>query len=176
MFSTFSRLTSRYAAVAALAAAVFTVVAGCSAGTGTADPAATVAVSSSPSTGHAARVVLQFGDHAVLVTLADTATSRELAARLPLRLRVSDAWGQAKSARLSHPLAVDGTTRMLKPRPGGVYYWPDTAALAVYYDDLGQSVPPPGLVQLGTVQTGLDELADADGVVTARVERAHEFR
>ena len=52
--------------------------------------------------------------------------------------------------------------------------WPDTAALAVYYDDLGQSVPPPGLVQLGTVETGLDEIADSGGLVTVRFERPGE--
>ena len=174
MLPTFRRLTSRRAAGAALAAVLFTVVAGCSAGTGTTDPAAAVAVSSSPPRGPAPRVVLQFGDHAVPVTLADTATSRDLAARLPLHLQMSDAWGQAKSARLSQPLTVDGTAGTLSPRPGGVYYWPDTAALAVYYDDLGQSVPPPGLVQLGTVETGLDEVADAGGLVTVRFERPGE--
>jgi hypothetical protein len=174
MLPTFSRLASRRAAVAALVAALFTVVTGCSVGTGTTDRTATVPVSSSPTTGPAARVVLQFGDHAVPVTMADSATSRELAARLPLRLQLSDAWGQAKSARLSHSLPVHGTARTLTPQPGGVYYWPDTGALAVYYDDLGQSVPPPGLVQLGTVETGLDEIADAGGLVTVRFERPGE--
>jgi hypothetical protein len=170
------RLSSRRAASAALAAALFTVVTGCSVGTGTTDPAATVTVSSSTSTVHAARVVLQFGDHTVPVTLADTATSRDFAARLPLRLQVSDAWGQAKSARLSHPLTVDGTASTLKPSRGGVYYWPGTASLAVYYDDLGQNVPPPGLIRVGTVEAGLDDIADAGGQISARVERANEFR
>jgi hypothetical protein len=55
---------------------------------------------------------------------------------------------------------------------GWGYYWPDTAALAIYYDDLGQSVPPPGLIRLGAIDTGLDEFAEAGGQHTARLERA----
>jgi hypothetical protein len=175
MHPTFTRLPSGLAAGAALAVVLFTVTS-CSAGTGTADSAAALAVSSAPSTHPSARVVLQFGDHAVRVDLEDSVASRELADRMPLRLQVSDSWAQAKSARLSQPLTVDDTRRTLTPRPGGVYYWPDTAALAIYYDDLGQNVPPPGLVQLGIVETGLDEIADAGGLVTARVELANQSR
>ena len=91
---------------------------------------------------------------------------------LPLRVTLSDAWRQAKSGRLPHPVGVESTARTLRPVAGGIYYWPDTAALAVYYDDdLGQSVPPPGLIRLGTVDTGLDEIAAAGRQVTVYVDR-----
>ena len=33
--------------------------------------------------------------------------------------------------------------------------------MAVFYDDLGQTVPPPGLVRLGAVDGGLDAIAAA---------------
>jgi hypothetical protein len=43
--------------------------------------------------------------------------------------------------------------------------------LAVYYDDLGQSVPPPGLIRLGTVDTGVvDQIAEAGGLFTVRID------
>jgi hypothetical protein len=121
-------------------------------------------------------MVLRFDDRAVRITLTDTATARELAARLPLRLRLRDAWGQAKTGRLSYPLTLDGAVRTRDPRPGGLYYWPDTAALAIYYDDLGQSVPPPGLIRLGTVRAGLAALADGGAQLDARVSVTAEFR
>ncbi len=121
-------------------------------------------------------MVLRFDDRALGITLTDTPTARELAARLPARLRLRDAWGQAKTGRLSYPLTLDGVARARDPRPGGVYNWPDTAALAIYYDDLGQSVPPPGLIRLGTVRAGLAALADGGAQLDARVSLTAEFR
>ncbi|MGW5157944.1 hypothetical protein ACWEPN_20915 [Nonomuraea wenchangensis] len=44
--------------------------------------------------------------------------------------------------------------------------------IAVYYDDLGQTVPDPGLVRLGVVVAGLDDLSRAGSRLTVRIERA----
>jgi len=172
MTTTFTGRIRCHAVVAALAAAV--VVAGCSTGSDAADTVGAARASSSPAAVSGTSdvpVVLRFGDHAVPATLASTAAATELAAMLPLRVTLSDAWRQAKSGRLPHPVRVQGTGRTLRPVPGGIYYWPDTAALAVYYDDLGQSVPPPGLIRLGAVDTGLDEIAGAGRQVTVHIER-----
>lgn len=178
MTATFIGWTRRRAVAAALVAAV-AVPTGCSIGSGAADTVAAVPASSSPVTPSlvaGVRVVLQFGDHAVAATLADTAASREFAAMLPLTVELSDAWGQAKSGRLPRPLPVEGAARTLRPTPGGIYYWPDTATLTVYYDDLGQSVPPPGLILLGVVDSGPDKLADAGRQGTVRIDRAADTR
>jgi hypothetical protein len=173
MTTTFTGRIRCRAAVAALAAAVVAVVTGCS--TGTVGALATVPASSSPSAAASVTpglpVVLRFGDHAVAATLTETAAATELAAMLPLRLTLSDAWGQAKSGPLPYPVRADGAGRTLRPVRGGIYYWPETAALAVYYDDLGQSVPPPGLIRLGAVDAGLDEIAGAGRQVTVQIDR-----
>jgi hypothetical protein len=174
MTTTFTGRIRRHAATVALAAAVVAVVTGCSTGSGarsvgagraSSSPSVAVSLTSGPP------VVLRFGDHAVAATLADSAAATELAAMLPLRLRLSDAWRQAKSGRLPHPIRVQGTEPTLRPVPGGIYYWPDTTVIAVYYDDLGQSVPPPGLIRLGAVDTGLDEIAGAGRQVTVHIDR-----
>jgi hypothetical protein len=94
---------------------------------------------------------------------------------LPLSLELSETWGQAKSGRLPHPVSVEAAPRTLRPAPGGIYYWPDTATLAVYYDDLGQTVPPPGLVLLGLLDTGVDEIADL-GKATVRIDQSTQTR
>ena len=57
------------------------------------------------------------------------------------------------------------------PVPGEIYFWPQSDVLAIYYDDLGQTVPAPGLIRLGAVTTGLDTLADAGRWITVRIER-----
>jgi hypothetical protein len=164
-----------HAAVAALAAVMVAVVTGCSTGSGTAGGLRPVPASPRPSVAvrvtSGLPVVLRFGDHAVPATLADTAAATQLAAILPVRLTLRDAWRQAKSGRLPHPIQVQGTEPTRRPVPGGIYYWPDTAALAVYYDDLGQSVPPPGLIRLGAVDTGLDEISAAGRQVSVHIDR-----
>jgi hypothetical protein len=166
----------RSAAGAALATALIAVIIGCSTGSDSTTSTAIVPASSSmavaPSVAPGTRVVLRFGDQNIAATLEETAASRELVAELPLALEFRDAWGQAKSGRLPHSVPVDGAARTLKPAVGGIYYWPDTAALAVYYDDLGQSVPPPGLIHLGRIDTGIDEIADAGRQVTILIDRA----
>ncbi|MFD0475299.1 hypothetical protein ACFQ0B_48970 [Nonomuraea thailandensis] len=43
--------------------------------------------------------------------------------------------------------------------------------IAVYYDDLGQAVPDPGLIRLGVITTGLDRLAEAGDRITVRVSQ-----
>nr|WP_255512953.1 cyclophilin-like fold protein [Kribbella sp. VKM Ac-2527] len=120
--------------------------------------------------------MLLFDDRAVPATLDDMPATRELAARLPLTMDFRDTWGQAKSARLPGPVPVIGVARTLEPTPGGIYYWPDTATLAVYYDDLGQSVPPPGLVRLGTLDGDPAEIADVGHQVAVRIDWAVKSR
>lgn len=166
MFEAFAGRIRARAATAVLAAAAMLATAGCASGTAAGDsvPRASsswVTVAGGPGL----PVVLRLGDHTVAAMLADTPAAREFAAMLPVTLVLHDAWGQATVGRLPHPLDTDGAARVFKPTPGGIYYWSDTADLAVYYDDLGQSVPPPGLIYLGTVDNGLSDITGASGRV-----------
>jgi hypothetical protein len=61
--------------------------------------------------------------------------------------------------------------REFHPITGGIYYWPDGRDLAVFYDSLGQAVPPPDLVRLGSVDTGLIAMASR-GDVTVTIQQA----
>ncbi|WP_147258597.1 cyclophilin-like fold protein [Pseudonocardia hierapolitana] len=167
MSTTCTPWTGRAVGVTAVAVAVAVLV-GCATAGGTTDPAA--AIPAPPVSGM--QVVLRAGGHAVGATLADTPAARELAGMLPLTVELTDAWGQAKTGRLPHPVTAEGAARTVQPVPGGIYYWPDTATLAVYYDDIGQSVPPPGLIHLGAVATGMDRITDAGSDVTVRIERS----
>ncbi|WP_375133736.1 cyclophilin-like fold protein [Nonomuraea sp. GTA35] len=117
-------------------------------------------------------VVLRFGDHAVAATLTDTMMSRQFTAMLPLTVRLTDAWGQAKAGPIPRLLTAEGGTPVHDPAAGGIYVWPVNGMIAVYYDDLGQTVPEPGLIRLGAVEAGLDRLADVGKRVTVRIELA----
>src|SRR5690349_4277962 len=135
-------------AAALMAASLAAVLAGCSIPAGNPGAAA-----GEPSPG--VPVTLRSGDLVVTATLTDTPEARHLAAMLPVTVELRDVWGQAKSGRLPHPLAAAGTAPTHDPVPGDIYLWPVSDVVAVYYDDLGQQVPDPGLIRIGVVSSGL---------------------
>ena len=51
--------------------------------------------------------------------------------------------------------STPGATRVIDPAVGAIYYWPPSGVIAIVNDDLGQTVPPPGMIRLGTVD-GVD--------------------
>jgi hypothetical protein len=143
-------------------------------------PAGTAMSATSPSASAAAlpaeevgsvRITMTIGDQVATATLADTPAGHQLAAMLPLTVDLHDPFRQAKSGPLPHALDVAGAVREFRPTTGGIYYWPDGGHLAVFYDALGQAVPPPGLIRLGAVDTGLDAIASR-GDVTVTIQRA----
>jgi hypothetical protein len=171
MTTTLSHWIRRCAASAVLAAAVG--IAGCTSGHGSiaAIPAASAPVVT-PSVTPGPRVVLRFGDQAVDATLTDTPASRQFAAMLPLTVQLKDVWQQAKSGRLPQTLTANGGTPVHDPTPGDIYFWPQTEVIVVYYADLGQAVPDPGLIRLGVIDNGLDTLTNAGRRVTIRIDLA----
>ena len=62
--------------------------------------------------------------------------------------------------------------RVLGPEVAGLYDWPPSGDVGIVYDDLGQTVPPPGMVQLGTVTSGLRTIASAGNRFTVSIVRA----
>lgn len=115
------------------------------------------------------RIVLTFEGEVVPATLADTAAARQFAALLPVTLDLRDPMGQAKSGRLPAPIDDSGAETVTDPTEGGIYYAPDSRSLAIFYDDLGQSVPPPGLVRLGTVDGGVEAISAARNRIRLRI-------
>lgn len=106
------------------------------------------------------------------VTLDDTPAARTFAGMLPLRLALHDPMGQAKSGRLPSRVDLTGARPVAHPRVGEVYYSAPSRTFAIFYDDLGQSVPPPGLVRLGTLDSGLTSISTAGNTFSVRIEMA----
>jgi hypothetical protein len=115
--------------------------------------------------------VLRFDHGVVTATLDDTAAARGFAALLPLTLDLHDPMGQAKAGRLPAPIDHAGAEAVTDPDSGGIYVVPGSDMLAIFYDDLGQSVPLPGLVRLGVVDGDLDAILDAGNRIRVRIEQ-----
>jgi hypothetical protein len=121
--------------------------------------------------GQGARLVVRFEDQLVRVRLDASPAAQQLVTALPLDVTLTDPMGQAKSGRLPQPLHVEGAERVDDPETGGLYYSPH-GMVAFFYDDFSQTVPDPGLVRLGALDSGLGALADAGNRVTVRLELA----
>ena len=162
-------------AVLLAAASLVGVLAGCS----SAGPAAgldspNLPVTPAASSSGSVRIVLRFGNETAAATLAGTPAAREFAAMLPLELDLRDPMGQAKSGPLPRPLDVNGTDQVFDPAVGQIYYSAPSSTFAIFYADLGQSIPNPGLVRLGAVDTDLDRIAQAGNRLTVRIDLADQ--
>jgi hypothetical protein len=158
-------LSRRAAGAELLAASLVAALAGSLVGgpAGGSDPTALPAGTSIVTSAGSSRIVLRSGDEVATATLVETPAARQFAAMLPLQLSLDDPMGQAQSSQLPRPTAGVGVgvETVSDPDKGGIYYWPSSHKLAIFYVDLGQTVPSPGLVRLGTVDSGLDTIATA---------------
>jgi hypothetical protein len=100
---------------------------------------------------------IAFGDTAIDARLLDTATARDLAAQLPLTLRLRDHNGAEKTAPLPRELSLDGAPRRHDPVAGDIGYFAPGGDFVLYYDDdapyfdgivrIGEFKGDPALVQ-----------------------------
>jgi hypothetical protein len=173
MTTTFRSVRGRTAAVLATASLV-AVLAGCStesptAGSNATAPSPSTVVSPRSASSGSVRIVLRFGDEFATATLSDTPAAREFAAMLPLQLKLRDPMGQAKSGPLPRPIDAAGGEPVFDPTVGEVYYSANSNTFAIFYEDLDQSIPEPGLVRLGTVDAGTDRIAEAGRRFTVQI-------
>jgi hypothetical protein len=106
------------------------------------------------------RIRLITGSREATATLQDNAAARDLASMLPVTVAMSDLSGREKPGPL--PRALTGEVEpVFTYRVGQLGYWPPDHNLFVVYAGDGLPVPGPGLVPLGTVDTGLDVIAGA---------------
>jgi hypothetical protein len=107
------------------------------------------------------RIQLTVGDDVANATLGDTAAARDFAAMLPMTIDMHDLFGREKPGRLPRRLTIDGATREFDYEVGEIAYWSPGSDIAIFYADDGQTIPQPGLVRLGTIDTGLEVIAAA---------------
>ncbi|MDI9949076.1 cyclophilin-like fold protein [Rhodococcus sp. IEGM 1305] len=162
-----------------LATAV-TAVAGLTACASTTDSAENSAPSASPTAqpatsqpgqeGPFTQIRLRIGASEATARLYDNATARDFASLIPVTITLHDLGGREKAGPLPRELA-DGAGQS-SYRTGQLGYWPPTNDLAIYYRDDGFTIPDPGIVMIGEIDTGLDAITDADGNGTLTITAA----
>lgn len=116
----------------------------------------------------AMKMRLQVGDHVVTASLIDSETTRDFVSLLPLTLTMNDLFGREKFAQLPRPIS-DGGKRMLTYEVGQVIYWSPGSDVAIFYRHDGQSLPFPGIIVIGKIDSGV-EVLNVPGSVSVTIE------
>ena len=117
------------------------------------------------------RIRMTVADQSATATLADNPTARDFASLLPVTLTMNDLFGLEKPGTL--PRALDeGGEAVFTYQVGQLGYWSPGRALAVVYAVDGEgSIPGPGLIPLGTVDAGLEAIAEGGDSFQLRIEQ-----
>lgn len=99
---------------------------------------------------------ISFGNTKVRARLDDTATARDLAAQLPLRLTFRDHNGVEKTAPLPRELSLEGAPEGHDPAAGGIGYWAPDGDLVFYYDSAAPYFN--GIVRIGEFDGEMDAI------------------
>src|SRR5207249_10448095 len=90
-------------------------------------------------------------------TLIDSPTSRDFVSLLPLTLTMNDLFGREKFGHLPRAIA-EGGTRSRNYEVGDVIYWSPGPDVAIFYRHDGRSIPAPGIIVVGKVDSGVEAL------------------
>jgi hypothetical protein len=135
--------------------------------TGPIDPHNPTPTSESPQDDHM-RVTITIGEQRFHATLSDSAAARDLLARLPVTVDMTDHGGVEKTGALPSPLSLDGQPEGADPDIGDLGYYAPGNDLVLYYGDQAYY---PGIVILGRLdETAAQRLSAMSGSVTAIVE------
>ena len=112
---------------------------------------------------------LTVGGTVLTAALLDNATSRDFMSLLPLTLTLRDYARTEKVSDLPRRLSTADAPAGADPAVGDITYYAPWGNLAIFYRDFGYSS---GLVKLGSIESGMEELAAMRGDFTVTIERA----
>jgi hypothetical protein len=104
------------------------------------------------------KLTIQVENRVLTANLIDSKTTRDFVSLLPLAMTMNDLFGREKWGRLPRPISEDGT-RVRSYDVGDVIYWSPSAHVAIFYRHDGQSIPTPGIIVLGKIESGVESLA-----------------
>ena len=116
------------------------------------------------------KISLKVGEKVLSASLVDSPTTRDFVSLLPLTVTMSDLFGREKYGPLPRAIS-DGGNRTRRYEIGDVAYWSPGPDVAVYYRDDGQAIPPPGIIVIGKIDSGVDAL-NTPGSATVSIDIA----
>src|SRR5215216_1930158 len=105
----------------------------------------------------AMKITLKVGNKVLTATLADNKTARDFVSLLPLTLTMNDLFGREKFGHLPRAIS-EGGKRTRTYEVGDVIYWSPGPDVAMFYRHNGQSIPSPGIIVMGNIDSGVEAL------------------
>jgi hypothetical protein len=102
------------------------------------------------------QIQLTSGETILRATLFENETTRDFISHLPLTITLTDYAGTEKISDLPAPLSTSDAPAGADPEIGDITYYAPWGNLAIFYKNFGYS---PGLVKLGHINSGIDELS-----------------
>ena len=137
-----------------------------SAAIATAMPAVIVIASAAEANTMKIRITLN--GKAITATLIDSETTRDFISLLPLTLTMNDLFGREKFGHLPRAIS-EGGKRTRTYEVGDVICWSPGPDVAVFYRHDGPSIPSPGIIVMGKIDSGVEAL-NVPGSVKVTIE------
>src|SRR5262249_40898641 len=128
------------------------------------------ATESSPKQPDSMKIKLTIEDRVLTATVTDSKTARDFVSLLPLTLTMSDLFGREKFGHLPREIS-EGGKRTHTYEIGDIAYWSPGPDVAIFYSHGGQSIPDPGVIVIGKIDSGVETL-NIDGSVRVKIEVA----
>jgi hypothetical protein len=132
-------------------------------------PGTTTSTPTEPEEGSDVELRLIIGETVLRATTLDSETTRDFISLLPLTLTLSDYAQTEKITDLPRRLSTAGAPDGADPDVGDITYYAPWGNLAIFYRDASRAN---GLVKLGSIESGVDELATMSGDFTVTIELA----
>ena len=114
------------------------------------------------------RIRIRMGEQSVTATLNTSEAARDLAAMLPLAIRMRDHLRREKTGPVPRPLS-ERTAGSATYESGDLGYWRPGGNFVIFYKHDGLTIPQPGIVLLGKVDAEAG-IFDVPGSVDVIVE------
>jgi len=111
------------------------------------------------------KIRISSGNTVLTATMLDNPTSRDFMSMLPLTLSFKDYAGAEKVSDLPRKLSTQGAPRGSDASVGDITLYAPWGNLAIFYKNFGYAT---GLIILGKIDSGVEKLAQLNGVVTIK--------
>lgn len=100
---------------------------------------------------------ITIGEITLNASLINSKTSEDFIKLLPLNLTMYDLFDREKYGALPKPVSTEGK-RSYNYKIGDIGYWSLSHDLVIYYQDDGGSIPSPGIIILGKIESDMRAL------------------
>jgi hypothetical protein len=111
---------------------------------------------------------ITIGKTTLTASLVRNKTTEDFIKLLPLHLTMHDLFGREKYGALSKPISTAGK-RSFNYEVGDIGYWSPGHDLAIYYKDDGESIPNPGIIILGRINSDMSAF-NISGTIKVKIE------